>query len=95
MFNLKFIKNILDDCSHKESCFFAWLSDDGDDSYGEEFKEEIWLNPVKYYLTTRIKKTYLDSDDDSNLNDSDHIDGVSKYELGFGSYGTTWSEWYE
>ena len=55
--------------------------------------KEIWRNPVKYYLTTRIRKMY--DSDASNLNDSDHIDGVSKYELGFGTYGTTWTEWYE
>jgi hypothetical protein len=66
--------------------FMAWVTDNNDDSYGEEIRDKIWSNPLKYFLNQKNKSDDEDSDCDLE---------PSKYELGFGRYGTTWNEWME
>ena len=53
----------------EQESFFCWFSDHGDagaDELGEVIKDDIWPNPLQYYLVSirsqRSKKT-------SNLND--------------------------
>ena len=78
---------MLDDCDLDGGTFFVWLTDDSDGSYGEEIKE-TWLKFVKYYLNQQeVKKSERY---DSKYDSSDDSIGISKYERGYGSYGSTW-----
>jgi len=55
----------------------AWLTDNNDDSYGEEIRNKIWNNSLRYYLNEENKSDEEDSDD------SDFM--PSKYEMGYGT----------
>lgn len=53
--------------NHKESClFFSWFSDHSDvsgDDFGEVIKDDIWPNPLQYFLAQG------DEEDDENEGD--------------------------
>lgn len=60
--------------THEEQeSFFSWFSDHGDagaDELGEVIKDDIWPNPLQYYLASEIDEDNPDDDDD----DDDDID---------------------
>lgn len=54
--------------SHEEQeSFFSWFLDHGDagaDELGEVIKDDIWPNPLQYYLASEIEEDGGDDDDD-------------------------------
>jgi len=69
--------------SHEEQdSFFSWFSDHGDagaDELGEVIKDDIWPNPLQYYLASEIEE----EDEDDGCDDDDDDDE----ELGEGEDG--------
>lgn len=70
--------------SHDEQeSFFSWFSDHGDagsDELGEVIKDEIWPNPLQYFLATEEGEDELEEDIDDgqseeDLNDEDEEAG--------------------
>lgn len=54
--------------SHEEQeSFFSWFLDHGDagaDELGEVIKDDIWPNPLQYYLASEIEEDGADEDED-------------------------------
>lgn len=61
---------------HKEaSLFFSWFNDHADaagDDFGEVIKDDIWPNPLQYFLANNEDDE--EDDDDENENDDDEDD---------------------
>ena len=54
--------------------FFTWLtdhSDTGADELGEVIKDDIWPNPLQYYLVPDMDDEGEDDDEDEGLEDTD------------------------
>ena len=60
---------------HEEpESFFSWFNDPGDagaDELGEVIKDDIWPNPLQYYL---VPEGELDEDEDDDEEGLDDID---------------------
>ena len=62
-------------CSFQES-FFSWFTDHseaGADELGEVIKDDIWPNPLQYFLASEAEDE--DDLDDEGLDDEDEEDG--------------------
>jgi len=62
--------------------FFSWFSDPGDngaDELGEVIKEDIWPNPLQYYLVGETDHDDEDCDDDDE-EDEDGFDDINEDE---------------
>lgn len=62
--------------NHEEQeSFFSWFSDHGDagaDELGEVIKDDIWPNPLQYYLASEIEEEGPDDlDDEEGLDDEE------------------------
>lgn len=65
--------------NHEEQeSFFVWFSDHGDagaDELGEVIKDDIWPNPLQYYLASEIDEEEPDDlDDEEGLEDEEEGD---------------------
>nr|KAG5710577.1 hypothetical protein BaRGS_013223 [Batillaria attramentaria] len=62
-----------------QESFFCWFSDHGDagaDELGEVIKDDIWPNPLQYYLASEIdEETGAGDDDDLDEENFDDEDG--------------------
>lgn len=67
--------------SHEEQeSFFSWFLDHGDagaDELGEVIKDDIWPNPLQYYLASEIEEDGADEEDDleGEEEEEDEIEG--------------------
>jgi template-activating factor I len=65
--------------SHDEQeSFFSWFLDHGDagaDELGEVIKDDIWPNPLQYYLASEIDEDGGDEDDDDGEGEDDDEEG--------------------
>jgi len=67
--------------SHEEQeSFFCWFTDTMDasaDELGEVIKDDIWPNPLQYYLASEIDEEGLDDEDDDieGEEDDEDLDG--------------------
>ena len=61
--------------SHEEQeSFFSWFLDHGDagaDELGEVIKDDIWPNPLQYYLASEIEEDGGEDDDDLGEEEED------------------------
>jgi len=68
--------------SHEEQeSFFSWFSDHGDagaDELGEVIKDDIWPNPLQYYLAPEIEEE--ESGEFQDLEDEEGVDEVDEEE---------------
>jgi len=55
--------------------FMDWLSNDNNNDYGEEIRNRLWNNPLRYYLNQANKSDDEDSDSDIDC----------KYQRGYGT----------
>ncbi|RUS82946.1 hypothetical protein EGW08_009283 [Elysia chlorotica] len=65
--------------SHEDQeSFFSWFGDHGDagaDELGEVIKDDIWPNPLQYYLASEIdEETGGDGGEDDDLDDEGNFD---------------------
>jgi len=61
---------------HEQESFFSWFSDHGDagaDELGEVIKDDIWPNPLQYYLASEIEEED-DLEDDEGGEDEEEGD---------------------
>jgi len=66
-----------------QSSFFCWFTDDCDavgDVVGESIKDELWPNPLQFYLnpdidSDEVEDDLLDEDDDEEEEEEDEEDG--------------------
>jgi len=69
-----------------QETFFAWFADSGDagaDELGEVIKDDIWPNPLQYYLASEIEDEGPgDDDDEEGLEDEEGEEDVDEEELG-------------
>jgi len=58
--------------------FFDWFTDNSDpinDEIAELIKDDLWPNPLQYYLVPDLEVTEQDDDDDDNDNDDNEEEG--------------------
>jgi len=64
--------------THKQaSLFFSWFSDQTDatvDDFGEVIKDDIWPNPLQYYLAQDVEDDDDDDEDEEGAHDDDDDD---------------------
>uniref|UniRef100_A0A2K5LJ48 SET nuclear proto-oncogene n=1 Tax=Cercocebus atys TaxID=9531 RepID=A0A2K5LJ48_CERAT len=69
---------------HEEpESFFTWftdLSDAGADALGEVIKDDIWSNPLQYYLEERLEDIDEEGDEDEGEEDEDDDEGEEREE---------------
>lgn len=75
-------KNAARKRSHKEaSLFFSWFNDHSDassDDFGDVIKDDIWPNPLQYYLAQGDEDDENEGgegEDDDEVDDDDDEDG--------------------
>jgi len=79
--------------THEEQeSFFSWFSDHGDagaDELGEVIKDDIWPNPLQYYLASEIDEDNPEEDDDDDdeeglddEEDEDELEGADEDDEG-------------
>ncbi|CAH1786155.1 unnamed protein product [Owenia fusiformis] len=67
----------------EQESFFCWFTDHGDagaDELGEVIKDDIWPNPLQYYLASEIDEEVGDGEDD-DLDDEDIEDEEDEDEV--------------
>jgi hypothetical protein len=77
---------MLEDKKLDGQAFMKWVTKNNDDSFGEEIRDKIWQNPIRYYLSQKNKSD--DEDDDVDLDSSS-----DKYMYGYGRYVTTFDDY--
>ncbi|KAL8612189.1 hypothetical protein ACOMHN_018478 [Nucella lapillus] len=68
----------------EQDSFFCWFSDHGDagaDELGEVIKDDIWPNPLQYYLASEIDEETGAGDEDDL--DEENLDGEEEEEEDF------------
>ena len=73
-------------------CVFSWFNDPGDagaDELGEVIKDDIWPNPLQYYLVPELDEDEEDEEDededeealdDIDEDDEEEVDGEGEEE---------------
>lgn len=62
---------------HEHRTFFTWFCDNGDpsaDEIAEVIKDDMWPNPLQYFLVPDIEVENGDDDDDDDLEAEEEID---------------------
>ncbi|ESO03548.1 hypothetical protein HELRODRAFT_157043 [Helobdella robusta] len=61
--------------------FFSWFSDNSDagvDELGEVIKDDIWPNPLQYYLASEMDEDHSGEEGDDGVDDDEDGDGVDE-----------------
>jgi template-activating factor I len=62
--------------SLESDSFFQWFSDNnGQDELGEIIKDDLWPNPLQYYLATEGEMDDMDDDEEGEFGEGDDEDG--------------------
>lgn len=61
--------------------FFSWFNDPGDagaDELGEVIKDDIWPNPLQYFLVPEGDMDDEEDEDDDELDDEEVLDDIDE-----------------